>query len=253
MKWNMGWMHDTLKYMQEDPVHRKFHHNSLSFGLLYASTENFVLPFSHDEVVHGKGSMINKMPGDDWQKFSNLRMLYAFMFTYPGKKLLFMGCDFAQRGEWNHQQSLDWHLLEFGPHQGMSKLVADLNQLYRQTSALHYHDFEHEGFEWIQADDSEQSVLAYMRKYKHHKVMVILNFTPVPRENYRVGIAQPGTVQELLNSDASLYGGSNVGNPGVHQTENIPWMGHQHSISLTLPPLAGLVLSLTDPLQHRTH
>lgn len=245
MKWNMGWMHDTLKYMQEDPVHRSFHHSSLSFGLLYAFTENFVLPFSHDEVVHGKGSMIDKMPGDDWQKFANLRLLYTYMFTYPGKKLLFMGCDFAQRDEWNQKNSLDWHLLDYAPHQGVSQLVTDLNRLYKETSALYFHDFEPEGFEWINSDDSSQSVLTYMRKYKHHKIIVLLNFTPVPREHYRIGISRAGTFEEILNSDSSLYGGNNVGNPGTQQTEALPWMGHDHSISLTLPPLAAIVLKFT--------
>ncbi|HFD12243.1 MAG TPA: 1,4-alpha-glucan branching protein GlgB [Crenotrichaceae bacterium] len=252
MKWNMGWMHDTLKYMQEDPVHRSYHHSSLSFGLLYAFTENFVLPFSHDEVVHGKGSMINKMPGDDWQKFANLRLLYTYMFTYPGKKLLFMGCDFAQREEWNHKNSLDWYLLQYAPHQGISQLVTDLNLLYKSTTALHYHDFEPEGFEWINCDDSSQSVLAYMRKYNQKKVVILLNFTPVPRENYRIGVSTAGTFEEIFNSDSSLFGGSNVGNPGLRQTETLPWMGHDHSISLNLPPLAGIILKLTDAATSNT-
>ncbi len=246
MKWNMGWMHDTLKYMQEDPVHRSYYHNSLSFGLLYAFTENFVLPFSHDEVVHGKGSIIHRMPGDDWQQFANLRLLYTYMFTYPGKKLLFMGCDFAQRDEWDHKHSLDWHLLEHAPHQGISTLITDLNRLYKETSALYFHDFEPEGFEWITSDDSSQSVLAYLRKYEQHKIIVMLNFTPVPRENYRIGVAQASIVQEILNSDASVYGGNNVGNPATQETEALPWNGHEHSISLTLPPLAAIVLRLTE-------
>ncbi len=246
MKWNMGWMHDTLKYMEEDPVHRSYHHNSLSFGLLYAFTENFVLPFSHDEVVHGKGSMIDKMPGDDWQKFANLRLLYTYMFTYPGKKLLFMGCDFAQRDEWNQKNSLDWHLLEHAPHQGISELVTDLNHLYQSSTTLHYHDFEPEGFEWVNSDDAGQSVLVYMRKYKQHKIIVLLNFTPVPRENYRIGLSNPGIYKEILNSDSNHYGGNNVGNHGLKETEELAWMGHDYSISLTLPPLAGIVLTLTD-------
>ncbi|MCH9699589.1 MAG: 1,4-alpha-glucan branching protein GlgB [Gammaproteobacteria bacterium] len=246
MKWNMGWMHDTLQYMQKEPIHRSHHHNSLSFGLLYAFTENFVLPFSHDEVVHGKGSMITKMPGDDWQKFANLRMLYTFMFTYPGKKLLFMGCDFAQRDEWNQKHSLDWHLLQYAPHQGISELVTDLNQLYKSAAALHYHDFEPEGFEWISCDDSSQSVLTFMRKCKEDKIVVILNFTPVPRENYRIGLHDAGVYEEILNSDSSIYGGNNVGNHGYKETEDYPWMDREYSLNLTLPPLAGIVLKLTD-------
>jgi len=249
MKWNMGWMHDTLKYMQEDPVHRSYHHSSLSFGLLYAFTENFVLPFSHDEVVHGKGAMINKMPGDDWQKFANLRLLYTYMFTYPGKKLLFMGCDFAQRDEWDHKHPLHWQLLQYAPHQGISKLITDLNQLYQTTTELHYHDFEPEGFEWISCDDSSQSVLSYLRKYKQHNVIVLLNFTPVPRENYRIGISEPGTFREIFNSDSSLYGGSNAGNLGLQDSEDLPWMGRDYSLSLNLPPLAGIVLVKTDEKQ----
>jgi len=246
MKWNMGWMHDTLKYMAEDPVHRQHHHNQLTFGLLYAFTENFVLPFSHDEVVHGKSSMLYKMPGDDWQRFANLRLLYIYMFTYPGKKLLFMGCEFGQGNEWNHENQLDWHVLDYPLHQGIKHLLADVNSLYRKEAALYQLDFEHLGFEWLDCDDSQHSILAYVRKEEHSHVLVILNFTPVPRENYRIGVPLPGAYREIINSDSQYYGGSNIGNAGLVQTESTACKGRQHSIILNLPPLAGLVLKLEE-------
>ncbi|NEV61256.1 1,4-alpha-glucan branching protein GlgB [Thiorhodococcus minor] len=244
MKWNMGWMHDTLSYMQKDPIYRHFHHDLLTFGLLYAFTENFVLPFSHDEVVHGKKSMLDKMPGDAWQKFASLRLLYTFMFSYPGKKLLFQGCEFGQGREWNFAASLDWELLERPQHQGLQQLVSDLNRLYKTLPALHEVDFEPSGFEWIDCHDSSQSVLSYVRKSKSGKEIVaaVFNFTPVPRGNYRIGVPAPGFYREAVNSDAELYGGSNVGNQGGIESEPVSWMGRPHSLMVALPPLAGLIL-----------
>jgi len=246
MKWNMGWMHDTLAYMNNDPIYRHYHHDELTFGLLYAFHENFVLPFSHDEVVHGKGSMINKMPGDDWQRFANLRLLYTYMFTYPGKKLLFMGSEFAQWNEWDHERSLDWELLDVPAHAQVKSLVSDLNRLYVQHPALHYYDFDDHGFEWIDCHDASQSVLSYLRKYQHRYLVVILNFTPVPRHGYRLGVPRSGYYRELINSDSEYYGGSNVGNDAGVQSASIAWMGKDQSITLDLPPLAGLVLECSD-------
>jgi 1,4-alpha-glucan branching enzyme len=242
MKWNMGWMHDTLVYMSKDPIHRHYHHDQLTFGLLYSFTENFVLPFSHDEVVHGKGSMLNKMPGDKWQRFANLRLLYTYMFTYPGKKLLFMGNELAQPGEWNFDQALDWQVLKDPLHHGLHSLIAELNHLYRELPALHYFDFESEGFDWIDCHDAAQSILSYQRNSPEGFVVVVLNFTPVPRETYRLGVPKAGVYRERLNSDSSFFGGSNVGNAGAVVAEPKPWMGHPWSLSLTLPPLAGLIL-----------
>jgi 1,4-alpha-glucan branching enzyme len=242
MKWNMGWMHDILEYMQQDAIHRRYHHDSLTFGLLYAFTENFVLPFSHDEVVHGKGSMINKMPGDEWQRFANLRLLYTFMFTYPGKKLLFMGSEFAQGTEWNCEKSLDWYVLDYPLHQGMKTLVSDLNTLYTQTPALYRHEFDPQGFEWLDCSDREQSILSFIRKDGEHYVITLFNFTPVPRENYRIGVPDLSQYQVVLNSDSQFYGGSNVGNYAVIDVDNIPWSNRPYSISVNLPPLSGLVL-----------
>ncbi len=244
MKWNMGWMHDTLQYMSHDPVHRQHHHNQLTFGLLYAFTENFVLPFSHDEVVHGKASMIYKMPGDEWQRFANLRLLYTYMFTYPGKKLLFMGCEFAQGREWDHERGLDWYVLDYPLHQGVQDLLGDLNALYRKEPALHYYDFDHQGFEWIDCNDAAHSILVYQRRHEQAKIIVVLNFTPVPREGYRVGVPEAGLYRELLNSDSEFYAGSNMGNAGMLHSEAIPWMGQEHSVVLDLPPLAGLILKI---------
>ncbi|MBK1724554.1 1,4-alpha-glucan branching protein GlgB [Thiocystis violacea] len=244
MKWNMGWMHDTLSYMQKDPIYRHFHHDLLTFGLLYAFTENFVLPFSHDEVVHGKKSMLDKMPGDAWQKFASLRLLYTFMFSYPGKKLLFQGCEFGQGQEWNFAASLDWDLLERPQHQGVRQLVADLNRLYQALPALHEVDFDPAGFEWIDCHDSSQSVLSYVRKSTSGEEIIaaVFNFTPVPRANYRIGVPEPGFYREAVNSDAELYGGSNVGNQGGVTAEPVSWMGRPHSMMIALPPLAGLIL-----------
>ena len=244
MKWNMGWMHDTLSYIEKDPIHRHYHHDQLTFGLLYAFTENFVLPFSHDEVVHGKGSMLDKMPGDDWQKFATLRLLYTFMFTYPGKKLLFQGCELAQGTEWNFAAEMDWHLLERGQHQGVKQVVTDLANLYASEPALHELDFDVQGFEWIDCHDSSQSVLSYARKSADGKGIVCcaFNFTPVPRENYRIGVPKPGFYREALNSDAGIYGGSNVGNQGGVEAEAVAWMNRPYSIPIALPPLAGLVM-----------
>jgi 1,4-alpha-glucan branching enzyme len=241
MKWNMGWMHDTLAYMSQDPVHRRFHHDQLTFGLLYAFTENFVLPFSHDEVVHGKGSLVNKMPGDEWQRFANLRLLYTLMYTYPGKKLLFMGLEFGQGTEWNFNQSLDWYVLDYPHHAGLKTLVKDLNKLYKAHPALFTHDFDHHGFEWIDCHDVEQSIISYRRKNEHDDLVVVLNFTPVIREHYRIGVPASGTYHEIFNSDSSYYDGSNTGNGHIH-SEPTPWMNQPHSISLTLPPLGALIL-----------
>ena len=242
MKWNMGWMHDTLNYIQHDPVHRHYHHSQLTFGLLYLFSENFILAFSHDEVVHGKSSMLYKMPGDEWQRFANLRLLYTYMFTYPGKKLLFMGCEFAQGNEWNHDESLDWYLLDYPLHHGVKKLVSDLNTLYKNQKALHYYDFDHDGFEWIDCNDTDQSVLSYLRKDNDNEIIVVLNFTPVIRENYRIGVPSDGAYEIILNSDSEYYAGSNAGSHSLIQTETISWMDRPYSLSITLPPLAALIL-----------
>jgi len=241
-KWNMGWMHDTLHYFGRESVYRKFHQNDLTFGLLYAFSENFVLPLSHDEVVHGKGSLIGRMPGDTWQKFANLRAYFAFMWTHPGKKLVFMGGEIAQEREWAHQQSLDWHLLEQPNHGGVHRLVRELNHLYRQVPALHDLDSEAEGFEWIDASDSEQSVVTYLRRATDGSIAVVAcNFTPIVRHGYRVGVPVGGTYDERLNTDDPVYGGSGVAN-GTVQTEEIAWHGRNFSLPLTLPPLATIVL-----------
>jgi 1,4-alpha-glucan branching enzyme len=244
MKWNMGWMHDTLTYMTKEPIHRQYHHNQLTFGMMYTFTENFFLPFSHDEVVHGKGSMIGKMPGDDWQKFANLRLLYTYMFTYPGSKLLFMGSEFAQWSEWSHHRSLDWHLMDYAPHRGIHDAVKDLNQLYKNRSELYERNFEWNGFEWLDCHDSTQSVISYIRKSDSGFVIVLLNFTPVPRAAYRVGVPVAGQYRELFNSDSMFYGGSNLGNAEGLYSQDIPWMNHPYSIEIKLPPLAGLIISL---------
>jgi 1,4-alpha-glucan branching enzyme len=243
-KWNMGWMHDTLEYISKDPIHRKYHHDRLTFGLLYAFDENFILPLSHDEVTHGKGSLLGKMPGDRWHKFANLRAYYAFMFTHPGKKLLFMGAEFAQQREWNHAESLDWHLLEEPLHAGIQRLVRDLNKLYRETGALHERDCELEGFSWIDFHDVDSSVVSYIRRGADadHFVVAVCNFTPVVRHGYRIGVPQGGRYRECLNTDSSFYGGSNVGNAGQVAAEDVRSHGFTHSLCLTLPPLAVLIL-----------
>ncbi len=243
MKWNMGWMHDILSYMQQDPVHRMHHHDQLTFGMLYAFSENFILPFSHDEVVHGKNAMLNKMPGDEWQRFANLRLLYTFMFTYPGKKLLFMGCEFGQGSEWNFNQALDWYVMDYPGHKGLQTLVKDLNKIYTSHPALFQHDFEEQGFEWIDCHDVNQSVISYRRKTNKEDLIIILNFTPVPREQYRIGVPEQGSYTEIFNSDSSYYYGSNIGN-GQALSEPVPWMNHNHSITVTLPPLAGIIFKL---------
>ena len=243
-KWNMGWMNDTLDYMSRDPVYRKHHHHQMTFGLHYAFSENYILPISHDEVVHGKGSMIAKMPGDDWEKFANLRAYYAFMWTHPGKKLLFMGCEFAQVAEWNHNASLDWHLLEFGGgHTGVQTLVRDLNRLLRDTPALHVNDTRPDGFQWIEANDADHSVYAYIRRGKKgdKQVVVALNMTPVERRDYRLGFPSAGTWRETLNTDAGVYGGGDRGNMGGVKTEKTPSHGQEHSAPVTIPPLSAVV------------
>ena len=244
MKWNMGWMHDSLGYMQYDPVHRKHHHHDITFGLLYAFTENFVLPFSHDEVVHGKGSMLSKMPGDDWQQFANLRLLYTKQFTFPGKKLLFQGLEFAQRREWDFNNPLDWHLTDASAHRGVMTLVSDLNRLYCKHPSLHEIDFEPSGFDWINANDSENSILSYCRhaRDKTESLQVLLNFTPVPRDNYCIGVEDAGTYIELFNSDSERYGGSNYGNFGAIVSYAQPNSKHANTLSVKLPPLGAVIL-----------
>ncbi|MFT5220920.1 MAG: 1,4-alpha-glucan branching enzyme [Planctomycetota bacterium] len=245
-KWNMGWMHDSLSYFAENPVHRRYHQDKLTFALLYAFSENFILPLSHDEVVHGKGSMIQRMPGDEWQAFANLRLYYAFMFTHPGKKLLFMGGEFAQHREWNHDGSLDWHLLEQPAHAGVQQLVRDLNHLYRETPALYEKDCSGDGFAWIDCSDNDQSVIAFVRRgHDPSQLLVcVCNMTPVIRNDYRIGVPVAGHYQERLNSDAACYGGSDVGNLGKVQSDRISVHGQENSLKLVLPPLSTLVLAL---------
>ncbi|MCB1734345.1 MAG: 1,4-alpha-glucan branching protein GlgB [Gammaproteobacteria bacterium] len=242
MKWNMGWMHDTLTYTSHDPVHRAYHHDRLTFGMMYAFTENFVLPFSHDEVVHLKGSMLGKMPGDAWQQFANLRLLYAYQWTYPGKKLLFMGSEFAQGKEWDFDGQLDWWQLDVGLHRGVFGLIRDLNRLYRDLPALHAHEFDGAGFEWIDCHDAGQSIVSYQRKDGDQRVVVVLNFTPVPRHDYRIGLPFGGEWKEILNTDADAYGGGNVGNNGAVRAESRAWMNQPFSAPLVVPPLAAVVL-----------
>ncbi|AJJ18449.1 1,4-alpha-glucan branching protein GlgB [Yersinia intermedia] len=244
-KWNMGWMHDTLNYMQCDPIHRKYHHNLMTFGMLYAYTENFILPISHDEVVHGKRSVLDRMPGDAWQKFANLRAYYAFMWAHPGKKLLFMGCEFAQGREWNFDTSLDWHLLDDknGWHSGVQRFVRDLNYCYQQHAPLYELDYQSDGFEWLVVDDHENSVFAFLRRDANGgELIAISNFTPVPRYNYRVGIPQGGHYREVLNSDSEFYCGSNLGNQGGIYSDHVGSHNHAHSLLLTLPPLSTIYL-----------
>ena len=243
-KWNMGWMNDILEYVHKDPVHRRWEHRHLTFSLLYAFTENFILPFSHDEVVHGKGSMFGKIPGDDWQKAATLRALYGFMFAHPGKKLMFMGCEFGQLDEWNYDKSLDWHLLEHPFHAGLRLFVQDLNRVYASQRALHEVDFEPSGFQWIDCNDSDNSVVSFIRRARDGRdlVVAIVNFTPVPRDGYRVGVPLPGAYRELVNSDSEVYGGSNLGNSGTVSTDPIAAHGHADSLRLNLPPLGFLML-----------
>jgi 1,4-alpha-glucan branching enzyme len=242
LKWNMGWMHDTLDYFQRDPVFRKFHHNQLTFSMLYAFSENFVLPFSHDEVVHLKRSLLSKMPGDLWQRFANLRLLYAYQFAHPGKKLLFMGGEFGQWNEWDCDAQLDWSLLDFDSHRALQRLVRDLNLLYQREPALHELEFDWHGFEWMDCHDADSSTLSFVRRARNPEdfLLVVCNFTPVVRYNYRVAVPAPGFYEEILNTDSALYSGSNVGNLGGLHSEPVPLHGRQHSLSLTLPPLAAL-------------
>jgi 1,4-alpha-glucan branching enzyme len=243
LKWNLGWMHDTLKYLQQDPVYRKYHHSRLTFSIWYAFSENFVLPLSHDEVVHGKGSLIGRMPGDEWQQFAGLRLLYGYMWTHPGKKLLFMGGEFAQRREWHHDESLEWHLLQHPLHAGVQGWVRDLNQLYRLTPALHELDFSEAGFAWVDCADADISAISYLRMgASGPPVLVACNFTPVPRVDFRIGVPAAGRWRERLNSDASDYGGSGQGNLGGVTAEDIAAHGHAHSLRVRLPPLAVVVL-----------
>jgi 1,4-alpha-glucan branching enzyme len=244
-KWNMGWMHDTLDYFQQDPIHRRYHHHELTFSLMYAFSENFILPLSHDEVVHGKGSLLTKMPGDRWQQLANLRALYAYMWSHPGKKLLFMGGEIAQEQEWSHKRSLDWHLLERPEHAGIQSLVRDLNHVYRDIPALWEVDFEPSGFYWIEPNDADANVVAYARagaEPSKDVAVCVLNLSPVVRERYRLGLPRGGRWREALNTDAGQYGGSGVGNGGGVNAESVPWMGQSSSAEVTLPPLGVLWL-----------
>jgi 1,4-alpha-glucan branching enzyme len=238
----MGWMNDTLKYFSSNPVYRKYEHNKLTFSLLYAFSENFLLPFSHDEVVHGKNSLLHKMPGDMWQQFANLRLLFAYQYAHPGKKLLFMGQEIGQRSEWSEARSIDWHFLEHDSHRGIQQLVADLNRLYVADPALHQVDFNWQGFEWIDANDADDSVLSFLRRGKSPDdlIIAIINATPVVREGYRLGVPNSGYYKEVLNTDAAAYGGSNVGNAGGQLASDQPCQGKPHSLVLTLPPLAAM-------------
>jgi 1,4-alpha-glucan branching enzyme len=244
LKWDMGWMHDTLEYFKHDPIHRKYHHNKLTFRMLYGFAENFVLPLSHDEVVHGKGSLIGKMPGDEWQKFANLRLLFGYMYAQPGKKMLFMGDEFGQVREWAHDSSLEWHVLQYPVHSGLQSWVEQLNRLYREHPALHELDHDPGGFEWIDCNDSQSSTISLLRKAKsaRENIVGVFNFTPVPRTAFRLGVPSGGYWKELLNSDARDYAGSGIGNAGGVMAEAVPAHGRSHSLSLTLPPLAALFL-----------
>ncbi|GAA4105068.1 1,4-alpha-glucan branching protein GlgB [Mucilaginibacter panaciglaebae] len=246
MKWMMGWMHDTLKYFAEDPINRKYHHNQLTFSLIYTFTENFMLPFSHDEVVYGKGAMLRKMPGDEWQQFANLRLVYSYMFTHPGTKLLFMGCEFGQGDEWNYQTALQWHVQEYPNHRGISETVKALNKLYRSEPALYEKAFSPEGFEWIDGGNAHDSVVAYVRKGNNpqNDLLVVLNMTPVTRHDYRIGVPAAGEWREIFNSDNKNYWGSGTENTQPLQTEEVSWHGRSNSINITLPPLAAAVFKM---------
>jgi len=244
MKWNMGWMHDTLNYVREDPVYRKYHHDRLTFSLVYAFNENFVLPLSHDEVVHGKGSLIGKQPGDTWRQFAGQRLMFGYMWAHPGKKLLFMGGEFGQRREWTHEGELEWGALQHAEHAGLLQWVRDLNRVYRAQPALWQVDFEPAGFQWIDASDREASVFSFVRRARDGAlVLVVCNFTPVPRTNYVLGVPRAGYWREIANSDAQIYGGSGVGNFGGVASNPAPAHGQMHSVTLTLPPLAALWLA----------
>jgi len=245
MKWNMGWMNDSLSFIEQDPINRKYYHDKLTFSMLYAWNENFVLPLSHDEVVHGKRSMLSKMPGDNWQKHANLRLFYGWQYAHPGKKLLFMGGELGQWLEWDVRTQIDWPLLEVDEHRGIRRLLADLNQLYRSEPALHRYDHDPAGFRWIDCNDSAQSVLAMLRSCEHPEqdIICVMNFTPVPRQDYRIGVPDTGRYHEILNTDSDYYGGSNLGNWPL-ETEPVPWMGFGQSINLVLPPLAAVFLKV---------
>jgi 1,4-alpha-glucan branching enzyme len=249
-KWDMGWMHDTLSYLQQDPIHRRWHHHTMTFRSVYAFSEHFMLPLSHDEVVHGKGSLINKMPGDDWQKRANLRLLYAWQYAQPGKKMIFMGGELAQYTEWGHDRTLEWWRHDDPAAMGVRQWLADLNALYRDEPALHRGDCDSRGFQWLVADDAENSVYAFLRldpdDPESRPVAMVLNATPVPRYNYRIGVPRPGVWREVLNSDAEMYGGSGVGNYGSVSTTPVPGHGHFQSLNLTLPPLGALFLVPAD-------
>jgi 1,4-alpha-glucan branching enzyme len=245
-KWNMGWMNDSLRYIEKEPIHRKFHHGEATFSMLYAYNENFILVLSHDEVVHGKRSMLDKMPGDRWQKFANLRMFYAWMWTHPGKKLLFMGGEIGQWREWSHDRELDWHVLYGEEHRGVQQLIRDLNKLYKSRSALYRRDHSPDGFYWLDPNDWERSVFAYRRASPDgDRCYIAVNATPVPREGYRMGVSEPGFYTELLNTDSALYCGSNAGNKGGVQSQPTPWQGQPFSIQITLPPLGTVVFGRT--------
>jgi 1,4-alpha-glucan branching enzyme len=240
-KWNMGWMHDTLAYFAKDPLHRQYHHHQLTFGLLYAWSENFILPLSHDEVVHEKGSLAAKMPGDGPRQLANLRALYGYMWSYPGKKLLFMGSEFAQWGEWNHEESLDWHLTTEPRHRGVQLLIADLNRLYRDQPAL-WSDSQPPSFQWLDADDSDDNVIAFLRLVPgtQEGLVCVCNFSAIARTGYRVGLPRPGAYREILNTDSGIYGGGNLGNLGQIEAQPFAWQGQPFSASIVLPPLATL-------------
>jgi 1,4-alpha-glucan branching enzyme len=249
LKWNMGWMHDTLEYMRKDPIHRRYHHNHMTFGMLYAFHENFVLPLSHDEVVHGKGSLINKMSGDEWQKFANLRAYYGFMWAYPGKKLLFMGSEFGQWQEWNNNTSLEWAALGAPNHQGVHRFLCDLNRLYQNEPALYENDFDWHGFSWIDANDSDNSIFSFIRYAVSNDdfIIVVSNFTPVPRGEYRIGVPKPGYYLEVLNSDSAFYWGGNIGNGGGRYTDDYGSHGHPYSLNIAIPPLGTVMFKLQRP------
>jgi 1,4-alpha-glucan branching enzyme len=248
LKWDMGWMHDSLRYLARDPIYRSHHHNELTFRSVYAFSENFILPLSHDEVVHGKKSLLSKQPGDRWQQLAGLRLLYGYQFGLPGKKLLFMGAELAQEREWSHERELDWSLLERPEHAGVQRWVHDLNAVYRSEPALHRHDCEPSGFQWIETDDAKHSVLAFLRRADPERpVLVVVNFTPSPRHDYRVGVPLRGQWTEILNSDLDVYGGSGVGNSGRLVADYVPWHGQEYSLSLTVPPLGAVFLVPVRP------
>jgi 1,4-alpha-glucan branching enzyme len=253
-KWNMGWMHDVLDYVSHDPVHRSYHHDRLTFSLAYAFSENFVLPFSHDEVVHGKRSMLEKMPGDDWQRFANARLVYGYQFGHPGKKLQFMGCEFGQRAEWNHDASLEWHLLAEPLHAGLRQWVRDLNQLYRTSPALHERDADSGGFEWIDCNDQQRGIVSFIRRGRtaDDVLLFVFNFTPVPRQGERVGAPFGGFWREVLNSDALVYGGSGLGNAGGMPAMSEPQHGRPYRLTITAPPLGVVVFHAAGSATRRS-